>query len=176
MPKQTLRLGVLATRRPPVTRWGQAQLRPSGVLPREPDLAPHSLISNENGVETWYLGARDMVLFSGDTSHHMDNLNSGRPSVWVVLRGQDPALCDLACVTVDPYEGEGFASDLEATVEAVPMPAVIHDAVAAFVAAHHVEIPFKKRKRQPVDPNAMQSSAPRILPPDEKWHIRGERK
>lgn len=176
MPTKSLRLGILATRRPPVTRWGQAQLRPSAVLPQVPDLAPHTLITTENGVETWYLGARDMVLYSGDTGHHLDNLNSGRPSVWVVLRGQDPAQADLACVTVDPYEGEGYASDLEATVEAVPMPGLIRDEVAAFAAAHHVEIPFKKRKRQPVDIYAMQSRAPRILPSDEKWHNRGGRK
>jgi len=173
MPQRTIRLGVMAIRRPPVTRWGSGELRPSAVLPQEPEIAPATLISNENGVETWYLGARDMVLYSGDTGHHLDNLNSGRPSVWVVLRGQDPATTHLACVTVDPYEGEGYASDLEAKVEAVPMPALIRAEVAAFVAAHHVEIPFKKRKRLPADPNAMQSRAPRILRPDEKWHNRG---
>lgn len=168
MPRTHLRIGVLATRRPPVTRWGQAQLRPSAVLPAAPDLKPGTLVSSENGVETWYLGASDMVLYSGDTGHHLDNLNAGRPSVWVVMRADK-----LACVTVDPYEGEGYASDLEAVVEAVPMPTAIRDALAAFVGEHHVEIPFKKRKRQPVDPDAMQSRAPRILAQGEKWHERG---
>ncbi|KPQ07945.1 MAG: Protein of unknown function (DUF3305) [Rhodobacteraceae bacterium HLUCCA12] len=170
MPQEVLHLGVLAMRRPPVTRWGQAQLRPSAVLPQVPALAPRTLITDESGTETWYLGAAEMVLFSGDTSHHMDNLNSGRPSVWVALRGQDPATAELACITVDPYEGEGFAGDDDATVEAVPMPAAIRDALAAFVARHHVDIPFKKRKRQPSDPNALQARAPRILPPEQKWH------
>ncbi len=171
MPRTHLRIGVLATRRPPVTRWGQAQLRPSAVLPAEPDLAPDTLISSENGVESWYLGAGDLVLYSGDTAHHLDNLNAATPSVWVVMREDK-----LACVTVDPYEGEGYASDLEAVVEAVPMPALIRDALAAFVAEHHVEIPFKKRKRQPVDPNAMQAHAPRILAQREKWHDRGSKR
>jgi len=168
MPRTHLRIGVLATRRPPVTRWGQAQLRPSAVLPAEPDLAPGTLISSEDGVETWYLGAADVVLYSGDTGHHLDNLTGGRASVWVVLRAGK-----LACVTVDPYEGEGYASDLEAVVEALPMPPSIRDAVAAFVSEHHVDIPFKKRKRQPVDPDAMQARAPRILAQGEKWHDRG---
>lgn len=176
MPEQVLRLGVIAIRRPPVTRWGQAELRPSAVLPQAPDLAPGTLIGTENGVETWYLGARDMTLFSGDTAHHMDNLNSGRPSVWVALRGQEPASARIVCVTADPYEGEGYASDLDLKVEAVPMPALIREALAAFIAAHHVDIPFKKRKRLPADPNAMQPRAPRILPPGEKWHERGGRK
>mgnify|MGYP002621974374 FL=1 len=168
MPQQRLRLGVLATRRPPVTRWGQAELRPTSVLPAAPELAAGTLISSENGTETWYLGARDMVLYSGDTAHHLDNLNSGRPSVWVVMRREE-----LACVTVDPYEGEGYASDLEAVVEALPMPATLRDAVAAFIEEHHVDIPFKKRKRQSVDPDAMQARAPRILAQGEKWHDRG---
>lgn len=168
MPRTQLRIGVLATRRPPVTRWGQAELRPTAVLPDAPDLAPGTLLSSENGTETWYLGAGELVLYSGDTGHHRDNLTSGRPCVWVVLRAGK-----LACVTVDPYEGEGYASDLEAVVEAVPMPPALHDAVAAFVAAHHVDIPFKKRKRQPVDPDAMQPRAPRILAQGDKWHDRG---
>lgn len=168
MPRMQLRIGVLATRHPPVTRWGQAALRPSAVLPAAPDLAPDTLISSEDGVETWYLGPVEVVLYSGDTSHHMDNLNSGRACVWVVLRAGK-----LVFATVDPYEGEGFASDLEAVVEAVPMPATLRDAVAAFVAEHHVDIPFKKRKRQPVDLDSMQARAPRILAQGEKWHERG---
>jgi len=173
MPQHMIRLGVLALRRPPVTRWGKGELRPSAVLPQEPDIAPGTLISNENGTETWYLGARDMVLYSGDTGHHLDNLNSGRPSVWVAMRGQDPARADLACVTVDPYEGEGFASDLDVTVEAVPMPSLVRTALEAFIAAHHVDIPFRKRKRTPHAPDAQDPRAPRILQPGDKWHNPG---
>lgn len=173
MPQQTLRLGVLALRRPPVTRWGKGELRPSAVLPQEPEIAPGTLISTENGVETWYLGARDIVLYSGDTGHHLDNLNSGRPSVWVAMRGQDPATIDLACITVDPYEGEGYASDPDVTVEALPMPALIRAALEAFTTAHHVDIPFKKRKRSPHAADTEDPRATRILQPEDKWHNRG---
>lgn len=169
MPQQTLRVGVLAIRRPPVTKWGAGELRASGVLPQEPEAAPHSLLSTENGVETWYLGGRDLVLYSGDTSHHRDNLASGRPAIWVALRGDDPARAQIINVTADPYEGEGYASDLDLKVEAVPMPDQIRETVAAFIEAHHVEMPFKKRKRLPVDPNAMTARAPRVLAEADKW-------
>lgn len=169
MPQQTLRVGVLAIRRPPVTKWGAGELRASGVLPQEPDAAPHSLLSTEAGVETWYLGGRDLVLYSGDTSHHRDNLTSGRPAIWVALRGDDPATAQIINVTADPYEGEGYASDLDLKVEAVPMPAPIRETVAAFIGAHHVEMPFKKRRRLPVDPNAMTARAPRVLLEADKW-------
>ncbi|CUX80107.1 MAG: Protein of unknown function (DUF3305) [Roseibaca calidilacus] len=169
MPKQILRVSVLAQRRPPVTRWGNAELRASAVLPQEPAVAPNTLLTSDGGLETWYLGGRDMVLYSGDTSHHKDNLLSGRPSVWVVIRGNDPSSAEVVDVTADPYEGEGYASDLDLTVEAVPMPVSMRKLVKDFVETHHVEIPFKKRKRTPVDPNAMSARAPRVLSEDDKW-------
>ena len=172
MPQQTLRLGVMAFRRPPVTRWGKGELRPSTVLPQEPDMAPGTLVASRDGVETWYLGARDMVLYSGDTGHHLDNLKSGRPSIWVAMRGQDPAAIDLACVTADPYEGEGYASDPDIIVEALPMPALIRAELEAFCVAHHVEIPFRKRKRVPHPDQSKDPRAARILRPEDKWHNR----
>lgn len=172
MPQQVLRVSVLAARRPPVTRWGNAALRPCAVLPQEPAVAQNTLLTSDGGMETWYLGGRDMVLYSGDTSHHKDNLLSGRPSIWVTIRGNDPATAEVINVTADPYEGEGYASDLDLIVEAVPMPISIRQVVKDFVEGHHVEMPFKKRKRQPVDPNAMTSRAPRILGPDDKWGSR----
>ena len=119
---------------------------PAPVLPQEPAVAPNTLLTSDGGLETWYLGGRDMVLYSGDTSHHKDNLLSGRPSVWVVIRGNDPSSAEVVDVTADPYEGEGYASDLDLTVEAVPMPVSMRKLVKDFVETHHVEIPFKKRK------------------------------
>ncbi|MGL4412963.1 DUF3305 domain-containing protein [Roseinatronobacter monicus] len=169
MPQEILRVSVLAIRRPPVTKWGSGELRPIAVLPQEPDAAAHTLLHTQDGVETWYMGGRDMVLYSGDTGHHNDNLHSGRPSVWVAMRGQDPLRAAIVDVTADPYEGEGYASDLDLMVEAVPMPEAIRARVADFIAAHHVDMPFKKRKRVPVDPNAMTAHAPRVLQPEDKW-------
>lgn len=172
MPKEIIRLGVLAQRRPPVTRWSSGELRPLMVLPSEPATPPGTRLSTENGVETWYLGGRDLVLWSGDASHHRDNLTSGRPSVWVALRGTDPARAEVIAVTADPYEGEGLASDPELIVDAVPMPDAIARALAAFADAHFFEMPFKKRKRLPADPNAFEARAPRILQHDDKWENR----
>jgi hypothetical protein len=169
MPIKTLRISVLAIRRPAVTKWGAGELRPCSVLPQEPDAAPHTLLYAENGVETWYLGGRDLSLYSGDTLHHQDNLVSGRPALWVALRGQDPRTAEIVNVTADPYEGEGYASDLDLFVEAVPMPAVIEAQITEFVAQHHVDIPFKKRKRDVIDPNAPPARAPRVLHDADKW-------
>jgi hypothetical protein len=119
-------------------------------------------------VETWYLGASDVTLHSGDTGYYRDNL-AGRPSVWVALpHARDGARARVQIVTVDPYEGEGLASDEGLTVEAVAMPDAVRARVEAFIAAHHVDIPFKKRQRKPVDV-VSDPRAPRILRPEDKW-------
>ena len=172
MPQQTHRLGVLAQRRPPVTRWGAGEMRPIAALPAEPATAPHTCIATDDAGETWYVGARDAVFWSGVTAHYRDNLTSGRPSVWVALRGADPARTELVTLTVDPYEGEGLAADMDLIVDAVPMPLPLQDALHAFVARHHVDEEFKKRKRLPADPNAMTARAPRILPAKDGWIAR----
>ena len=163
------RLGVLARRTPPANRWSAGGLTPSAVLLPPPPLAPRTRVSAEGAVETWYLGEAAVALHRGDTGHHRDNLASGRPSVWVAIRGADPAAAELVALTVDPYEGEGLAGDPALTVEAVAMPAALAQALADWVAAQHVELEFKKRKRLPADPNALQARAPRVLSPDQKW-------
>ncbi len=167
MPTESLRLGVIATLRPPVTRWGTATLRPTAVLPAAPATAPGALIAETAGVRTFYLGDGGLTLHSGDTGHYRDNLSSARPSIWVALSGaEDAAHAAIHLVTADPYEGEGLAGDPALTVEAVPLPDPVRAAIERFVAIHHTEIAFIKRKRAPVDPDAR---APRVLRPEDKW-------
>jgi hypothetical protein len=159
MPKDLLRLGVLAVSRKPVTRWGTRGFVPSQVLPEVPATPPRTRLGPEGDVETWYAGPTDLVLHSGETGHYRDNLQMKRPSVWVALR-QGTAL-EIACATVDPYEGEGLAGDPGLVVEALAMPAVVAEAMTAFIATHHVEQVFEKRKRKRADPEALARSGSR---------------
>ena len=66
----------------------------------------------------------------------------------------------VAAVTADPAEGEGLTETATDLVEQVPMPEAIRQLVAAFVAEHHVERPFFKRKRDRADPEALGRRAP----------------
>ncbi|MFC7705910.1 DUF3305 domain-containing protein [Plastorhodobacter daqingensis] len=169
MPRETIKVGVLAQSRPPVSRWGERILRPLALLPLVPATAPGTLLSDEDGIETWYLGPHELVLHSGDTAYYRDNLAAARPAVWVALQdAQSPARARVHMVTADPYEGEGLASDTALLVEAVPIPDALRSALASFVAQHHVELEFKKRKRKPVDLTT-DPRAPRILHPQDKW-------
>jgi hypothetical protein len=61
----------------------------------------------------------------------------------------------LLAVTADPSEGEAFSETGTDLVEVVPLPDNVRDALIDFVAEHHVEQPFFKRKRDRSDPEAL---------------------
>ncbi|MGP1396575.1 MAG: DUF3305 domain-containing protein [Inquilinaceae bacterium] len=163
MPKETLRVGVVAGSHPPLNPWAERMLRPVALMADLPTLAPGTLMSDADGVRTVYLGDHGLTLHSGETGHYRDNLAAARPAVWVSLADDR-----VQMVTVDPYEGESLASDPARVVEAVAMPPAIVDRLTAFVAAHHVEEVFHKRRRTPAVA-ASDPRAPRILPPEQKW-------
>ena len=91
-----------------------------------------------------------------ETANYRDNLASGSPALWVVLRetGAEPPYA-LYLVTADPAEGEGMTEAGSNIVEPVPMPDIVRDTVAAFVAEHHVEEAFVKRKRDRANPDSL---------------------
>jgi hypothetical protein len=81
--------------------------------------------------------------------------------LWVALRptGVEPPY-EIIAVTADPAEGESFTQAGDDIVEALPMPASVRDLVDVFVAEHHVERPFFKRKRDRADPEALAPRSP----------------
>jgi hypothetical protein len=83
-----------------------------------------------------------------ETTNYRDNLASRRPALWIVLRpvaSEQPY--EILAVTADPAEGEAFTDAGSNLVEAVPMPPDIVEVVVQFIAEHHVERPFVKRRR-----------------------------
>jgi hypothetical protein len=95
-------------------------------------------------------------LYRTETIYYRSNLESGAPALWVALRAADgdPPFT-VSVVTADPAEGESLTETATDLVEQVPMLLPIQHLVAAFVAQHHVEQPFVKRKRDRADPEAM---------------------
>jgi hypothetical protein len=74
----------------------------------------------------------------------------------VVLRetGAEPPY-SVFLVTADPAEGEGMTEAGDDIVEPVPMPDPVRDEVEAFVAEHHVERTFFKRRRDRADTDSL---------------------
>lgn len=163
MPRDALRVGVVAASHPPATRWAERELRPVAVMTDLPPLPAGTQMSDRDGVRTVYLGDHALVLHSGETRHYIDNLRAKRPSLWIAL---DEGA--VYVVTADPYEGEALAGDPLRIVDAVPLPAPLAARIEAFVAEHHVDEVFHKRKRVPAT-SATDPRAPRILQSEEKW-------
>jgi hypothetical protein len=149
-------VGVVVERRAARSPWIEHVWRPVRVLAGAPDAAPWTELPGESDAATFYAGAAEVELYRSETTNYRDNLASGQPALWVVLRptGAEPPF-SIVTVTADPAEGEAFTEAGTDLVEAVPMPSAIAETVAAFVAEHHVERTFHKRTRNRADPEAL---------------------
>jgi hypothetical protein len=146
-------VGVVVERRRARSMWVDFLWRPVSVLAGNPSAAPWSTL--ETAVETtlFYAGEAVVELHRTETTNYRNNLASGAPALWVALRpsGRERPY-EILSVTADPAEGEAFTDAGSNLVEAVPMPSVIAETIGRFIAEHHVERPFVKRRRQPAEP------------------------
>ena len=157
----TIPVAVLAERRPGVTRWAEEVWRVVEVLEEAPPVAPWTLLREEAGRSLFFAGAAEVVLHPTDTSNYKHNLEAEQPLVWAVLRaGDTPSGLALHGVTVDPGEAHIHADAGNDLVEALPMPPGLRAATAAFVAEHHKEQAFFKRRRDRADPQALARRGP----------------
>jgi hypothetical protein len=155
-PLTRIPVGVVVERRKAASRWIDFTWRPAMVLPGRPVAAPWTVLASEAEAVSFYAGSTEIGLYQTETGRYRDNLASGAPALWVALRptGAEPPY-ELLAVTADPSEGESFTQAGDDLVGAVPMPAPVRQILEAFVAEHHVEQVFHKRKRDRADPEAL---------------------
>jgi len=156
LPLLRIPVGVVVERRRADSPWIDFVWRGTGVLPDEPEMAPWTVMREQEGTTLFYAGSATVDLYRSETARYRDNLASGAPCVWIVLtpsEGMWPYA--VSAVTADPAEGEAFTEAGANLVEAVPMPDVLHEAIKNFVAEHHVETQFVKRERRRADPEAL---------------------
>jgi hypothetical protein len=155
---ERLRVGVVVERRKAVSSWADFLYRPVLVLDGVPAAAPWTPISAEGEITTFYAGDAVIELHRTETANYRDNLASGAPLLWVILRqGTGEVGLDLLFVTADPAEGEALTGAGNDLVESVPMPDSIRQIVVNFIAEHHVEQSFFKRERSKSRPLARQA-------------------
>jgi Protein of unknown function (DUF3305) len=153
----SIRVGVVVERRRAKSPWQDFLYRPVSVLAGVPAAPAWTTISAEENLTTFYAGDAVIELHRTETANYRDNLASGAPLLWVILRpGSGAVEFDLLSVTADPAEGEALTGAGNDLVESVPMPDAIQEIVQNFVAEHHVEQSFFKRER---DRSASQSPA-----------------
>ena len=155
-PLSQIVVGVVVERRKADSPWIDFLWRPVGILPDAPDMPAWSVLREEEETVLFYAGSRTVDLHRAETARYRDNLATGSPLLWVVL---SPAEGDwpyeLANVTADPAEGEAATEAGANLVETVAMPDVVREVVEGFVAEHHVEREFVKRKRDRANPEAL---------------------
>jgi len=160
-PLASIPVGVVVERSKSSSQWADFYWRPSAVLAGVPDTPPWTKLSDDGEHVSFYVGAAQVDLYRTETTNYRDNLRLETPLLWIILRPTeaDPPY-ELAAVTADPAEGEAMTEAGANLVNSVPMPKPIQVAVAAFVAEHHVEQVFVKRKRDRADPEAMARRGP----------------
>ena len=160
-PLQTIAVGVVVERTKGVTQWSEFAWRPVSVLTGAPATPPWTKLSDDGERATFFAGIADIELYRTETTYYRAISNPGRR-----LCGSRCAPPDteppfvIAVVTADPAEGESLTEPATDMIEQVPMPEAIQQLVAAFVAEHHVEQPFVKRKRDRADPEALGRRSP----------------
>lgn len=161
LPVLRIPVGVVIERRKAASQWIDFTWQPVGVLPDAPDIAPWTVLREEDEAKSFYAGSATVDLYRSEAARYRENLTTGTPSIWVALspsEGEHPYT--IAAVTADPAEGEGYSVTAAYIVEQVPMPEAIRETVALFVDEHYVEEAFVKRKQKPVDPEALAQHRP----------------
>lgn len=141
-------VGLVVERWAAVSTWGSVTWRPTTVFASAPEVADWTPLGGDGTRAQFYAGAHVVHLYSTETANYRDNLATGNPLLWVVLRpnGDEPPV-EVVAVTADPAEGEAFTEPGQDVVETVAMPPELVEIVAQFIADHHVEQVFEKRKR-----------------------------
>ncbi|SDY40781.1 Protein of unknown function [Jannaschia faecimaris] len=137
-------VGILIRRAPGVTRWVAQNWTFVGIIPHAPR-ADWKLMREDGDVAEYHAATLTLQMHRKDTDSLVQNLTSQQPSVWVALRGTgrpDPVL-----VTASPFEASFHDVDAEDRIEKVAMPKGMIEWVETFVALHHEDDPFVKRKR-----------------------------
>ena len=152
-PPVRIPVGVVVERHKARSSWLDFVCRPVSVLMGVPAAAPGTVIRSEGEVTTFYAGEAMIELHRTEAANYRDNIASGAPQLWVVLRPAESEMgFGLLLVTADPAEGEALTGAGNDLVEPVAMPALVIAVVERFIAEHPVERSFFKRQRDRAPP------------------------
>lgn len=174
---ETLALGVVVERRDIEDRWRRHDWRAVSVLPGAPSGARWRLLRRDGPLCVFHAATLTLELYQKETEGYRVNLANTPPVIYVVLRaGEEHGEEDVEpfLLTACPFEAESYAESGDEIVEGVPMPPAVRALVQDFVARHHADEPFKKRKRLPYDPRKRAREAGPLVK-DAVWGARSPR-
>lgn len=143
-------VGVIVARERIANPWQPFRWRPLAVELDPPARADWTEIAAGDGFVHYHAATLPLELHRKETISYVANLETGEPSVYVVLRIDPEAAREVTVVmaTASPYEAQAYGESGQETIEPVAMPAPLVALLEAFVAEHHVEEKFVKRQRQ----------------------------
>ena len=149
-----LSVGMVVERRPSAHPWADEVWSPVDVLPGLPPGADPAArwveIAREGEVVRYLAAILPLTLHRRETEALVENLALDVPVVFAVLEAGEDWPWEPHAVTVSPFEAQDHEDAGDAVVAKIPMPEALAALVQAFVAEHHVEVPFVKRKRDRV--------------------------
>lgn len=147
-PLARLTVCIVAERRKAKSAWADYIWRPIAAMAGQPSAAPWTALGGTADCMNFYVGTAEIELHRSAAAGYRDNLNSGSPLFWVVLRATDgEPPYRIVAVTAEPGEGEAHTESGTDIVDTVAMPEPLRAEIAQFVAQHFVERPFVKRQR-----------------------------
>ncbi len=146
----TIRVGVVLARERIGSPWEEFAWRPLAVMFPAPAENRCVTIRETEQAAIYLLGTTDIELHRKETGGYLENLSSGAPSLYVVLRRTADSVppLELHLVTASPTEGQAYGEGGDEIVGRVAMPDAIAEIVDLFVAEHHTHEVFVKRARQ----------------------------
>jgi len=154
-PSEIIELGVVIERRKIANPWQEYSWLPIAVFTGAEPVNEWREISRDDNVVQYHAATMEVEIFRSDTEAYQENLGSEHPSVYVVLSEDDDSDNEypyfVQAVTLSPYEAQDVLDSGEEIVERVIMPEPVLLWLQEFVDEHHVEKPFKKRKRDKLD-------------------------
>ncbi len=149
-------VGVVVERRPGATPWAEYAWQAREVLEDAPEVPAWTVLREDGGRTFFFAGTAEVALHPTDTENYVHNLQQDPPRAWVLLRPvAEPPGFVLQAVTVDAGEAQLYAESATDLLEALPMPPGLRLLLERFVAEHHKERAFHKRKRDRADAEAL---------------------
>ncbi|MFY0612392.1 MAG: DUF3305 domain-containing protein [Hyphomicrobiaceae bacterium] len=153
----SLTVGVVIAREPIDHPWQDFRWRPVELLIGHPKLAIGDTITETEQQTQFFGGSFTIELHRKETSGYLVNLENDPPVVYIVMREAEdddpddalPVIVEM--VTVTPFEAQDFLDSGEDIVEPLTMPEPLVAWLQRFVATHHEEEVFIKRKRDKLD-------------------------
>lgn len=150
-PPEIISVWVVAERRQSGNPWQSEQWTVAAVQSGRPQTEPWTELTRGRGWTRYFLGCTEIQLFRTETENYLFNIEGAFPAIYVILRRGGANGVELLGATVDPGEIDAHSDAGDDLIEALPLPPDIAARMRAFIAAHHKEQPFLKRRRDRAD-------------------------